>query len=234
MNGKFENYFNIFRKKVLPLIHNKKTIKELLEKKTKEERYEFYNKKWNNFRWKLLFKIFFSKYIMGKFGRDKAFFRYVNTKVSENILNRTRYALTELDTSENSYLHYIINGKYEKILPIAYRKENFNMIKENIDKIIILSETVEGFLEKNDTEKINKYNLSDIFEYMSDDEMCNIFKKILNKSPIGTKVVYWNMLSPKRASKYFEKLLYKEEEAKKLFKEDKAFFYSDFIIEEIK
>ena len=43
--GKFENYFHIFRKKVLPLIHSKKIRKELLQKKTKEERIEFYNKK---------------------------------------------------------------------------------------------------------------------------------------------------------------------------------------------
>ena len=62
----------------------------------------------------MLFKMFFSRTIMGKLGRDKAFFRYVNVNVAENILNRTKYALTELDTSENSYLHYIINGRYLK------------------------------------------------------------------------------------------------------------------------
>ncbi|MCI9365788.1 MAG: DUF3419 family protein [Clostridia bacterium] len=233
-SGKFENYFKIFRKNVLPLIHTKKIRDELLNKKTKKERYVFFEDKWNNLRWKMLFKIFFSKAVMGRLGRDKAFFRYVNVDVSKNILERTKYAITELDTSENPYLYYIMNGKYKDVLPAAYRKENFEKIKQNIDKITVLSETVETFIKRDDIDYINKYNLSDIFEYMSDDEMCNIFKKILNKSPIGTKVVYWNMLSPKRASKYFEKLLYKEEEAKKLFKEDKAFFYSDFIIEEIK
>lgn len=218
----------------MPLIHSKKIRKKLLEKKSKEERYKFYNKKWNNLRWRGIFKIFFSKMVMGKLGRDKAFFRYVNVNVAKNILNRTRYAITELDTSENSYLHYIINGKYDKVLPLAYRKENFEIIKKNIDKIVLLEETVESFLERKDIEIVNKYNLSDIFEYMSDDEMCNIFKKIIEKSPKGTRIAYWNMLSPKKASKYFEELIYNEEEAKKLFNKDKAFFYSDFILEEIK
>ena len=136
--GKFENYFHIFGQKVLPLIHSKKVRAELLEKKSKKERYAFYNKKWNNNRWKILFKIFFSRAVMGKLGRDKAFFRYVSVNVPEHILQRTRYAITELDTSNNSYLHYIINSRYDKVLPVAYREENFDIIKKNIDKLQIL------------------------------------------------------------------------------------------------
>jgi len=233
-SGKFENYFNIFGQKVLPLIHNKKTRQALLEKKTKQERYEFYEKKWNNLRWKMLFRIFFSRVVMGKLGRDKAFFRYVNVNVAEHILERTKYAITELDTSENSYLHYIINGKYDKVLPVAYRKENFEIIKQNIDKIVLLSETVETFVEREDVEYISKYNLSDIFEYMSDEQMCEIIEKIFTKSGTGTKIAYWNMLADKRASKYFENLQYKEKQSQQLLNKDKAFFYSNFIIEEIK
>lgn len=232
--GKFENYFNIFGQKVLPLIHSKKTRQELLTKKTKEERYEFYNKKWNNTRWKMLFRIFFSRTVMGKLGRDKAFFRYVNVNVAEHILERTKYALTELDTSENSYLYYIINGKYSNILPLAYRKENFEKIKQNINKIILLSESVETFIEREEIDYISKYNLSDIFEYMSDEQMHTIYEKMFTKSKSGTKIAYWNMLADKRASKYFENLIYREKESQELLKKDKAFFYSNFIIEEIK
>lgn len=233
-SGKFEKYFQTFGQKVLPVIHSKKTRKELLEEKTREQRVEFYNKKWNNIRWKMLFRIFFSRTVMGKLGRDKAFFRYVNVNVAEHILQRTKYALTELDTSKNSYLHYIINGKYDKILPVAYREENFETIKNNIDKLILLSETVETFVDRDDVENITKYNLSDIFEYMDDNQMCKIIEKIFTKSTTGTRIAYWNMLSDKRASKYFDNLEYKEKESKELLNKDKAFFYSKFIIEEIK
>ena len=232
--GKFENYFNIFGKKILPLIHNERTRKELLEKKTKEERKKFYDKKWNNLRWKMAFRVFFSRTVMGKLGRDKAFFRYVNVNVAEHILERTKYAITELDTSQNPYLQYIVNGKYNKVYPAAYRKENFEVIKKNIDKIELLSESVETFIQREDVEYISKYNLSDIFEYMSEEEMCKIIEKMLTKSKPGAKIAYWNMLSEKRASKYIEELKYKKEESKELFKKDKAFFYSDFIIEEVR
>lgn len=232
--GKFENYFHIFGQKVLPLIHSKKTRQELLEKKTREERLEFYDKKWNNMRWNLLFRIFFSRAVMGALGRDKAFFRYVNVNVAEHILERTKYAITELDTSENSYLHYIINSEYDKVLPVAYRRENFDIIKKNIDKVVLLSESIESFIDRDDVDYISKYNLSDIFEYMSDEQMCSILEKMFTKSKSGSRIAYWNMLADKRASKYFEKLDYKEELSNELLKKDKAFFYSKLIIEEIK
>lgn len=232
-NGKFERYLKTFGRKVLPLIHNKKTRLELLEKKTQEERIRFYDEVWNNRRWRLLFKIFFSRKVMGKMGRDKAFFRYVETDVASRILERTKYAITMLDTSENSYLHYIIKGKYEDVLPLCYRKENFETIKKNIDRISLHSETIENFIQKEDV-KISKYNLSDIFEYMSEEQMVKIVEKILENSPKGSILAYWNMLSPKRASKTLgDKLFYDEEKSKKLLNQDKAFFYSDFIIEKI-
>ena len=232
--GKFEKYFHLFGKKILPFIHKKSIREELLQKKTKEERIQFYDQKWNNMRWKMLFRIFFSKTDMGKLGRDKAFFRYVHVNVAEHILERTKYAITELDTSENSYLQYIIHGKYdENVLPVAYRKENFEIIKKNIDKIYLLKDSVEDFIQKEEIDYISKYNLSDIFEYMSDEQMCKIFEKIFIKSAPGTRNAYRNMLADKRASKYFDNLVYKEKESKELFKQDKAFFYSKFIIEQV-
>ena len=233
-SGKFENYFHIFGKKIVPLIHGKKIRDELFVPKTREERIKFYNEKWNNFRWNLLFRIFFSRTIMGKLGRDKAFFRYVNVNVAEHILTRTKYAFTELDPSQNSFLYYIFYGKYNDILPLPYRRENFERIKQNIDRIVLLSESVETFIDRNDVDYISKYNLSDIFEYMSDEEMCKIFAKMFVKSDSGTKIAYWNMLADKRASKYFDNLDFKSEKSQELLDKDKAFFYSKFILEEIK
>ena len=231
--GKFENYFHIFGQKVLPLIHSRKVRDELLEKKSKQARIVFYNKVWNNHRWKFLFKIFFSRAVMGKLGRDKAFFRYVSVNVPEHILERTKYAITELDTSTNSYLHYIINSKYGNVLPVAYREEYFDIIKKNIDKLTILRESVETFINRKDVKSVDKYNLSDIFEYMSEEDMVKIVEKMLEKSPKGAIIAYWNMLSDKRASKFINRLEYQEDLSNELLKKDKAFFYSKFIVEEV-
>jgi len=48
------------------------------------------------------------------------------------------------------------------------------------------------------------------------------------------RLAYWNMLVPRRFSNQITQLTYIEDLSKKLFAEDKAFFYSDFIVEEVR
>ncbi len=93
--GKFEDYFTLFRTRILPLIHSPHKISQLFSLVESKDLRSFYNKSWNNIRWRLLFKIFFSRAMMGKLGRDPAFFKYVQGSVADRILHRTHYALTD-------------------------------------------------------------------------------------------------------------------------------------------
>ena len=115
--GKFESYFKIFRKYIIPFIHSKGKIRNLLKKKSKESRIKFYNEKWDTISWNIMFKLFFSKTVMGYLGRDPEFFQYVKTSIADSILARAKYALSILDTNNNPYLNYILTGNFNKALP---------------------------------------------------------------------------------------------------------------------
>ena len=243
--GKFEKFFKIFREKILPLIHNKKRVEGLFEKKSKQEREEYYNKHWNNFRWKLMFKLFLSKSVVGKFGRDKEFFRYAEKDISKEMKERSRYALCELDSYENPYIHYIMMGNYRlDCLPYFLRRENFENIKKNLHKLEIVQNSVEEYLDEIDF-KINK------FKYMSLENYRNLMKKIYDNADNSAILAYWNLIVERNSSK----LDYKENEMKeniengknniwknfqrmeefdkKLHKKDKTFFYNDFVVEKV-
>ena len=110
--GKFENYFKIFRTRVLPLVHGHQIVEQLFERKSQGEREAFYTERWDNKRWRWLFKTFCSNFIIGRFARDPRFFDYVDGDVSEHLLKRTRYALTTLDPTDNPYLQWIFFGHY--------------------------------------------------------------------------------------------------------------------------
>ena len=229
--GKFENYFSIFRKKALPWVHSKKKISELLESRNLIEREIFYENHWNTLRWRLLFKMFFSRFVMGRLGRDPAFFKYVEGSVANRILSRARHALVELDPATNPYLRWILLGKYGSSLPHALREENFEKIRLNLDKISIIEGTLESVLDKN---YYDAYNLSDIFEYMSNENTQNLLEHIHQQSQPKARIVYWNMLTPRKADKELRhKIKSVSALSKQLFAEDKAFFYSKFIVEEV-
>ncbi len=228
--GKFENYFRIFREKALPLVHSRKTINNLLEIKSPTERQTFYENKWNTWRWRLLFKIFFSRFVMGRLGRDPSFFKYVKGSVAERILTRAKHALVNLDPSTNPYLKWILNGNYGSSLPHALREANFEKIRTNLHKITIIEGTLESALTKN---KYDAFNLSDIFEYMSDENTQNLLEKIHSQASPKARIAYWNMLAPRQSNKKLHhKIKPLNNTSSKLFLQDKAFFYSNFIVEE--
>ncbi|MCP3872026.1 MAG: DUF3419 family protein [Desulfobacteraceae bacterium] len=232
--GKFERYFSYFRNFVLRGIHSKRTIATLLQAKSKKDRMRFYREKWSNMRWKLLFKLFFSRFTMGLAGRDPEFFRYVDVPVSENIFNRTQYALTELETHNNPYLDYILTGNYTHTLPSYLQPDNFKKIKQNIKKITLYQGSVQDAAEHFGHLGFDGFNLSDIFEYLDKETCTMIYQTLLNKANPGARFVYWNMLVPRSCPIELENKIEKRLNlSKKLFLKDKAFFYSNFIIEEI-
>lgn len=234
--GKFERYFEVFRKKVLPLAHTKKRVAALLEARDAGERMRFYEEVWNNRRWRWIFKVFFSRTVMGALGRDPEFFKYVEGSVADRILARTRHALAVLDPSVNPYLHWILTGTHGAALPEALEEGNFPKIRKALEegRFRVVSSPLEALLAAEPERRYGAYNLSDIFEYMSEENTADLLGKIAGASVPGARLAYWNMLAPRsRPESMADRLVSMEEEGVRLLSEDRAFFYSRFVVEEV-
>jgi len=232
--GKFERYLAKFRHRIVPLIHSGAVVERLFEGGTLEERHAFYERRWDSWRWRLLYRLFFSRQIMGKFGRDPALFRYVEGAVSERLLARTRHALTALDPAENPYLQWILLGRHTTALPYALRPENFEAIRANLDRLEWRRQSLEEFLDLEGVASIDRANLSDIFEYVSEENCGALLERIANIGRRGGRIAYWNMLAPRsRPERLAHRLRPLRSISERLHRQDKAFFYSAFILEEI-
>jgi S-adenosylmethionine-diacylglycerol 3-amino-3-carboxypropyl transferase len=232
--GKFERYFRTFRSRVLPLVHSRKRVERLLQGGTPEQRENFYDHEWDTWRWRLLFKIFFSRFVMGRMGRDPSFFRYVQGSVAERILQRTRHALTALNPADNPYLQWILRGHHTDALPFALRPENFDMIRDNLGRLEWYCQSIEQFLRDRRDVMIDRFNLSDIFEYMSPENYHRLLELLVARGRKGGRLAYWNMLAPRqRPEQMAARLKPLSALARGLHQQDKAFFYSAFIVEEI-
>ncbi|NTV15458.1 MAG: DUF3419 family protein [Desulfobulbaceae bacterium] len=233
--GKFEQYFRLFRKKVLPFIHGRQTVAQLLAPKSKAERRRFYEQHWANWRWRLLFKLFFSRTVMGRLGRDPEFFRYVEVDVAANILARTRYALTELMPHQNPYLEYILTGNFSRCLPYYLKPGVYEQIKGNIDNLTLVHAPIQEAAVRCGENGFDGYNLSDIFEYLDPQTSTEIYRTLLARANAKARFVYWNMLVPRHCpAELADRIVSCEELAGELFRRDRAFFYSAFIVEEVR
>lgn len=233
-HGKFERYFKLFRELVLPLIHRRRTVLSLLEMRSPAEREAFYENTWNNLRWRLLFRVFFSRFMMGRLGRDPEFFRYVEGSVADRILGRARYALTVLPTHENPYLEAILTGGFSRTLPLYLRSYAFPEVKRNLDRLVLFEGPVDEAAREHQGEGFDGFNLSDIFEYLDEPASAAVYGALLDTARPGARFAYWNMLVPRRLSTAFpDRVRYLEEESRELFAKDLAFFYSAFVVEEV-
>lgn len=229
--GKFEKYFQLFSQKVLPLIHSKKTIDLLFKEKSTDQQKLFYQNKWNNWRWRLLFKLFFSKAIMGKFGRDPEFLKQVDLSVADYIFNKASEQLQSVQAQKNFILHYNLKGEFGTLLPYYMRKENYNSIKERLDSLHLKKGYAQDAIKE--FESFDCMNLSNIFEYMNMEifrETASELIKGLNKEG---RMLYWNLMVSRQLSTEFPQQLYFDEElSEKLTAQDKGFFYNKVLIDQ--
>lgn len=227
--GKFERYFRIFSKRVMPFIHRKKTTEKLLVPKSQQEQEQFYHNNWNTWQWRLLFKIFFSKQVMGRLGRDPEFLAEVKVPVSKFIFMKAEKHLKSTRAQSNHILRYNLTGSFGLELPHYLREENFFIIKEKIDKLQLFK----GYAEEAIAEygKFDAMNMSNIFEYMPQDVFKNTGAGLVAGLNQSGRIAYWNLMVPRRLSKAFHELEYKKELSHELTAEDKGFFYHSIIIE---
>lgn len=232
--GKFERYFSLFRRGILPLAHSRRRVMSLLEPKSPADRAKFYHEVWDNRRWRWIFQIFFSRTVMGMLGRDPEFFKYVEGSVAERILERTYHALVVLDPSENPYLHWILTGTHGEVLPEALEEKNFEMIRKALDEncLEVAQVSLENWLTGNPSRRYDSFNLSDIFEYMSEANTSDLLEKIVAAAHPGARLAYWNMLARRGRPEALAGRL-KSCDTDALFAQDRAFFYSRFVVEEV-
>jgi S-adenosylmethionine-diacylglycerol 3-amino-3-carboxypropyl transferase len=233
--GKFERYFRLFRERVLPLVHTRTRVHRLLigQRGSTEARQRFYEQRWNTWRWRLMFALFFSRWTMSRLGRDASSFHYVEGSVAQRILQRTEYALTKLDPAQNPYLHWILLGRHRDVLPYALRAETFEAIRNNIDRLEWHCTSLGEYLQR-EANSIDCFNLSDVFEYSSQAEYEQLLQGCIRAGRQGGRLAYWNMLVKRQRPEHMSRHLKPMSDlARSLHAQDKAWFYSAFVVEEI-
>jgi S-adenosylmethionine-diacylglycerol 3-amino-3-carboxypropyl transferase len=232
--GRFERYFRVFRRAVLPLCHSRRRVAALLQKKSPAARRAFYERVWNNRRWRLLMRAFCSEWVLG-FGRDRRFFEQVDGPVARPLLRRFRRALTALDPSENPYLEWILTGRHRRTRPLALREEHFETIRAHLDRLSWRRASLAGVLRDQPDGSFDRFNLSDVFEYVAPPRYRALLGELARVGRPGGRLAYWNLfVDRQRPPELAGRLRSCSDEARRLHERDKALFYKRFVLEEVR
>jgi S-adenosylmethionine-diacylglycerol 3-amino-3-carboxypropyl transferase len=232
--GKFERYFRLFAYKILPFIHRKSTVAALLSHKTAQEQQDFYHNHWNTWRWRLLFKIFFGRWVMGRLGRDPAFLNQVKLSVGDYIFQKAETHLCSIEAQNNHILRYNLTGNFGHLLPDYLSSEHrFVEMKKRINRVVLFK----GFAQEAGAQygPFDAMNLSDIFEYMDENTFATVGQQLTNIANPGCRFAYWNLMTPRRLSEVLgQNMHYNADLSQKLTAEDRGFFYNQIIVEQWK
>lgn len=231
--GKFEQYFKLFKDIIVPLAHNPNTIQDLFNTYGKEQLKAFYKDRWDSWNWRVLFGLFFSKTVMGWLGRDAAFMKYAEGNMADLVFSRMEYAITELEPRSNPYMQWIFSGNHLTTLPHPLRKHNFEIIRDRLDRIEIQRVSLSEYLKNAPDNSIERFNMSDLCEFMSPKEFLQTLEQIVRVGKKGGRLLYWNTLGRRsRPDSYASKLQPLKELANELFAKQRSFFYNSLVLEE--
>ena len=76
----------------------------------------------------------------------------------------------------------------------------------------------------------SKVNLSDLFEYLSPEESQTLFSLLHERLRDKGRIAYWNLLVPRQSEGCG--FTYLKELSEDLWRHDRCFFYSRFLVEE--
>lgn len=237
-SGRFENMFRIFRWTMLPLVHSSRDVRDLLAIRSLEEQRRFYDQRWDTWRWRGLFGLFFNKTVMAATGRSKAHFKYVTMEsIKEQLLRRLKHCLAEVPIQTNYFIEYILTGDYadERRLPEYLLEESHPKLRKVTDRITIVNDEIEQFLLRQPDGAFSKYYLSDIFEYMPDTPYEALLRELHRTGRDGAVLSYRNLFAPRSRPESMKAQLEADVDlGKRLNAQDRSFFYDRQVVETVR
>jgi S-adenosylmethionine-diacylglycerol 3-amino-3-carboxypropyl transferase len=113
--------------------------------------------------------------------------------IYEYVKERVEYALTQVPIYDNYFLSAAVTGKMRgKRVPPYLQEENFQTLRNNLDRALIVNGWLGPFLDTQPAGSITKFNLLDIFDWMvSKPELLQAtLKSVLRAAAPGATMIY--------------------------------------------
>jgi S-adenosylmethionine-diacylglycerol 3-amino-3-carboxypropyl transferase len=236
--GRLEKFFAKYRDEHLYKVVTPSQINALFDAKDVEEQ----KKVFGSLPLEKLKQDFFNFFTFERIASDArhaAQMKYVSgANVSEMLWSRLVKVITTIPIRSNFYLSWFLLGPTVQMHTVSpYLQEtNYGYLCSLVDRISVVTDTLENHLESCKDNAYTKVNLSDVFEYVSEDDCNAMFHLLVDKIRPGGRVAYWNLFTPRSPPDILlkkQQLRSLSEVESQLHRKDRAYFYSAFHVEEV-
>jgi S-adenosylmethionine-diacylglycerol 3-amino-3-carboxypropyl transferase len=235
--GRLEQYFQVFQKKFIAELVSEDAMKHFLSQEKTQAQADFFEKVFNHPKFVEAFKAYTSQDMIAEHGRDHSQFKFVEVEdVGQFFHDRFRHVCTDLPTKHNFYLEFLLTSNYADLTngPAYLQPDNFPKLQSLMPRFHIKTKPLDACIEDHDVGHYSKANLSDLFEYLSEEQTEGFLKTLATGMREGGRIAYWNLLVPRARPESLAHILKPHRElSRELWKQDRAFFYGDFHIDEV-
>lgn len=229
MNGRYDRFVKLSGK-VLKILQGKKRINNLLERKSLEDQKKYYDRVWNTWQYRLIYKLLFNKHVLARKGLSADYFHFDDgsTSFAESFYNRAKNAFRDMPIYNNYFLSLYVSGRYANLqeVPEYLQKPYFESIKPRLNRIQIHTLEAQNWIDGMGDNSIDCFALSNICELMSESETERLFNSVLRTAKPGARVIFRNLMVPREVPQSLKENIVKNHTlTKQLQQTDRSFVY---------
>ncbi len=229
MNGRYEKFVKIAGR-LLRLLQGSKKVQTFFSLSSVNEQKEFYEKHWDNKKWRWIFNTMFNKKRLAKKGLVSDYFHFDDgsSSFSESFYKRASHVMKDIPVNTNYFIALYFLGHYldDVHIPEYLKPENFLIIKNNIDKIHPVSADSKYWLLQQPAEMFDAFALSNICELMDDTDTHKLFSEVIRTAKPGARMIFRNLMIAREVPDDLRSAIIKDEQVSKQIQfEDRSFVY---------
>ncbi len=228
--GKLERFFRFFAHHVVSHLVSRSAQDKLLSAQTLDEQAMIFHQEWDTWRLRFGLRVFFSRAVMRRFARDRAYFVHANLDPGREYVQRTLRGLTHIPARTNWMLEYMLRGEYQQTIPPMYNEQAWLQWRRIRDTAYVVTGDIHDVIHSA-AEPFSHVHLSDIFEGFTTAHFHEFFASLAQKMIPGGRVFFWrNLATPSIDT--IKQLGFRslDETSTSLWTADRGFFYKDCIL----
>lgn len=228
--GRYERFLRLFRRG-LNILQGKRRIAALFACRTLAEQREFYERKWDTRRWRLLFQLLFNKRVLARRGLSADYFKFDDGSASfaDSFYRRAKRAFAEIPIAGNYFLAQYLLGRYQdaESVPDYLKEENFQALRERVDRMQIITSDAKAWLGQRESASIDVFSLSNICELMNLEETAVTFEQVARTAKPGARACFRNLMIPREVPPTLRSTIRRDaESSQELLAADRSVVYS--------
>jgi S-adenosylmethionine-diacylglycerol 3-amino-3-carboxypropyl transferase len=179
-------------------IHPSGRIQRLLACRTLPEQQDFYQREWDNRRWRAMFRILLNRWALDRVYEPAYFEHLENPSFAEHFRTRAEHTLTQIPIWSNYFVHQMLTGVYPAGIPDGLppylSEQGATAVGSALDRLQLVDGTYTACLRECPDSSVDAFVVSNICEWLAAPQIDELFTEIVRTATPNARLCFRNFV----------------------------------------